>query len=97
MAHSAGTHALVGAPIDTSTAVVLGEFGLDPSLHSGTQFEPRMAADADLVLTAQRKHRDLIIGKIPSTFRRTFTLKEFARLVACHTGWYGPARGGRGG
>jgi protein-tyrosine phosphatase len=80
-AHSAGTHALVGAPIDTSTAVVLGESGLDPSLHSGTQFEARMAADADLVLTAQRKHRDLIIGKIPSTFRRTFTLKEFARLV----------------
>jgi protein-tyrosine phosphatase len=80
-ARSAGTRALVGAPIDTSTAVVLDDFGLDPTLHSGTQFEPRMAADAGLVLTAQRKHRDLIIGKIPSTFRRTFTMKEFARLV----------------
>ncbi len=81
VARSAGTRALVGAPIDTSTAIVLEDFGLDPTLHAGTQFESRMAVDADLVLTAQRKHRDLIIGKIPSTFRRTFTMKEFARLV----------------
>jgi protein-tyrosine phosphatase len=80
-AHSAGTHALVGDPIDDSTAAVLRQVGLDPSRHRGTQVTPAMATQADLVLTASREHRDLLLTEAPTILRRTFTMKEFARLV----------------
>jgi protein-tyrosine phosphatase len=41
-----------------------------------------MAADADLVLTAERAHRDAVLTEVPTAFRRTFTLREFARLAS---------------
>ena len=36
---------------------------------------------ADLVLTATTEHRAHAVGLAPSVVRRTFTLKEFARLA----------------
>jgi protein-tyrosine phosphatase len=78
---SAGTQALVGQGIDGSSASALGQLGIDPTRHRARQFEPWMAADADLVLTAERAHRDLVITELPSAFRRVFTMKEFARLA----------------
>jgi protein-tyrosine phosphatase len=78
---SAGMQALVGQGIDTSTASVLGQLGLDPTRHRARQFTPDMAADADLVLTAEAEHRDKIMADVPNAFRRTFTMKEFARLT----------------
>lgn len=78
---SAGTEALVGRGIDRSSASALGRLGVDPSRHCARQFEPWMAADADLVLTAGREHRDEVITAVPSAFRRTFTFREFARLA----------------
>jgi protein-tyrosine phosphatase len=81
-AGSAGVSALVGEPIDHGTAVVLSEIGLDPSRHRARQFEPYMAAGVDLILTAERLHRDLVVQSAPSAHRRTFALKEFARLVS---------------
>lgn len=79
---SAGTHALVDHGIDRSSASALGQLGIDPTRHRGRQFEPWMAADADLVLTAGREHRDQIMTDVPTAFRRVFTMKEFARLVS---------------
>lgn len=78
---SAGTHALVNAGIDDSTATVLARLGFDPTRHRGAQFEPPMARQADLILTAAREHRDFVISQMPTAYRRTFTMKEFARLV----------------
>ena len=78
---SAGTQALVGHGIDRASASALGQLGIDPSRHRARQFEPWMAADADLILTAERAHRDLVMTALPSAFRRTFTMKEFARLA----------------
>jgi protein-tyrosine phosphatase len=78
---SAGVAALVGDPIDTSSARVLADLGLDPNRHRARQFEPAMATEADLVLTAERSHRDDVIAAAPATFRHVFTMKEFARLV----------------
>jgi protein-tyrosine phosphatase len=78
---SAGMAALVGHGIDTSTASVLGQMGIDPTRHRARQFQPSMAAGADLVLTAEATHRDAIMAEVPSAFRRTFTMKEFARLA----------------
>lgn len=79
---SAGTHALVGAAMDGSSASALGQLGIDPSVHRAKQFEVRMAEQADLVLAASRQHRDLVITALPNSYKRTFTMKEFARLVS---------------
>ncbi|MCW2596619.1 MAG: low molecular weight protein-tyrosine phosphatase [Pseudonocardiales bacterium] len=77
---SAGVQALLGHGIDRSSASALGQLGIDPSQHRARQFEPWMAVDADLILTAERAHRDQVMTELPSAFRRTFTMKEFARL-----------------
>jgi protein-tyrosine phosphatase len=78
---SAGTHALVGHAIDRSSASALGQLGIDPTQHKARQFETWMARDADLILTATREHRDLVITELPALHKRTFTIKEFARMV----------------
>ena len=80
-ASSAGTQALVGHGIDRGSASALGQLGIDPTAHRAQQFQPWMAADADLILTAERAHRDLVMTACPSAWRRTFTIKEFARLA----------------
>jgi protein-tyrosine-phosphatase len=83
---SAGMYALVGEGIDGPTATVLTQLGIDASRHRARQFEPSMAARADLVLTAEAAHRDRIMSAVPRAFRRTFTMKEFARLSRYATG-----------
>ncbi len=78
---SAGMHALVGHPMDRGAASVVGQLGIDPTRHRARQFEVAMAAAADLVLTAERDHREEIIRQLPAAFRRVFTIKEFARIA----------------
>lgn len=39
-----------------------------------------MVNQADLILTAESSHRSIIVQAEPLTFRRTFTILEFARL-----------------
>jgi protein-tyrosine phosphatase len=78
---SAGTRALVGHPIDRGSASALGQLGIDPTTHRARQFEPGMAASADLILTAERSHLDEIFQQVPASFRRAFTIKEFARIA----------------
>ncbi|MGI8760125.1 MAG: hypothetical protein ACR2LF_02240 [Jatrophihabitantaceae bacterium] len=87
---SAGMRALVGHSIDRGSASALGQLGIDPSLHRARQFEEWMASDADLILTAERSHRDQIMTEVPSSFKRAFTMKEFVRL-APHVGRGAPA------
>jgi protein-tyrosine phosphatase len=41
-----------------------------------------LIAGADLVLTATRQHRADVVEHVPAAVRRTFTLREFARLAA---------------
>jgi protein-tyrosine phosphatase len=78
---SAGTQALVGHGIDHSSASALAQLGIDPSRHRARQFEPWMAAYADLILTAGREHRDTVMTELPNSYKRAFTMKEFARLA----------------
>lgn len=79
---SAGTHALVGEPMDTSSAAALEEIGLDHRGHRARQFETWMAKSADLILTATLDQRDLLLTQFPAAHRRAFAMKEFVRLVA---------------
>ena len=87
---SAGTAALTGDPIDPPTAALLTNIGLDPRPHRARQLTADLVLDADLVLTADTTQRDTVMTDVPSAFRRTFTLKEFARAAADGAARHGP-------
>lgn len=78
---SAGVHALIGQPMDRGAASAMGQLGLDPTRHRARQFEPHMATEADLVLTAERYQREIVLEQVPTALRRVFTIKEFARIA----------------
>lgn len=79
---SAGTAGLSGHDLDGPSAYALREYGIDPSGHVARRANPAMINDADLILTAASDHRSTILRAQPLVFRRTFTMREFARLGA---------------
>ncbi|WP_370061847.1 protein-tyrosine-phosphatase [Streptacidiphilus sp. MAP5-3] len=78
---SAGTWGHEGAPMESNAAEILGEFGADPSGFIGRELLDEHVIEADLVLTATRDHRAQVISMGHDAGMRTFTLKEFTRLV----------------
>ena len=76
---SAGLHARVGAPVDPRMAALVD---LPVAGATARQLSPGMVADADLLLTMTRDHRRAVVTQVPAAVRRTFTLVEFAELVA---------------
>ena len=80
---SAGVRAYAGYPMDERAASLLRArdiAGID-------SFRTRSLAaadvrDADLVLTAERFHRDEAVALAPTASRRVFTLREFGWLLA---------------
>ncbi|MFP8883505.1 arsenate reductase/protein-tyrosine-phosphatase family protein [Streptomyces mangrovi] len=78
---SAGTWGHEGAPMEEHAAEVLLEYGADPSGFLGRELLDEHVIRADLVLTATRDHRAQVISMGHSAGLRTFTLKEFTRLV----------------
>ncbi|WP_171168680.1 protein-tyrosine-phosphatase [Streptomyces sp. I05A-00742] len=78
---SAGTWGHEGAPMEAHAATVLTDFGADPHGFTGRELLDEHVIRADLVLTATRDHRAQVISMGHSAGLRTFTLKEFTRLV----------------
>ena len=78
---SAGTWGHEGAPMEAHAATVLGEYGADPGGFAGRELLDEHVIDADLVLTATLDHRAQVISMGHAAGLRTFTLKEFTRLV----------------
>ncbi|WP_425581251.1 protein-tyrosine-phosphatase [Streptomyces sodiiphilus] len=78
---SAGTWGHEGAPMEEHAARVLTEYGADPEGFLGRELLDEHVIQADLVLTATRDHRAQVISMGHSAGLRTFTLKEFTRLV----------------
>ncbi|MEU2434169.1 MULTISPECIES: protein-tyrosine-phosphatase [unclassified Streptomyces] len=78
---SAGTWGHEGAPMEPNAETVLTDFGADPSGFVGRELLDEHVICADLVLTATRDHRAQVISMGHSAGLRTFTLKEFTRLV----------------
>jgi low molecular weight protein-tyrosine phosphatase len=78
---SAGTHALVGHPISEPMAALLLDGGYDPHPFEARRLSEQMLKEADLVLTMTRAQRGLVVELWPAAVRRTFTLREFARLL----------------
>jgi protein-tyrosine phosphatase len=78
---SAGTWGHEGAPMEAHAAQVLVELGADPGDFLGRELLDEHVIHADLVLTATRDHRAQVISMGHDAGLRTFTLKEFTRLV----------------
>ena|SRR5690625_2604462 len=79
--HSAGTGALIGEPIQPPMARLLEERGVDGGSFAARQVTEEQVDSADIILTATREHRAAVVEQVPSAIRRTFTVREFARLV----------------
>lgn len=79
---SAGTGALIGAPMEPQSAQPLRKVGVDTSGFAARQLAATMVREADLVLGMTRVHRSAAVQMWPAALKRTFTLPEFARLAA---------------
>ncbi|WP_255632890.1 low molecular weight phosphatase family protein [Actinotalea sp. Marseille-Q4924] len=78
---SAGVGAVVGAPVAPLMATRLDAAGVVHDGFAARQVTEQMVRDADLVLPLTRRHRSALVELAPSAVRRTFTLRELARLA----------------
>ncbi len=78
---SAGVGAVVGAPVDPPVAEYLRGRGVAVDDFASRQLTPAMIVEADLVLALTRQHRARILELVPGAVRRTYTLREFARVL----------------
>ncbi len=78
---SCGTRTVPGLPMDELSAAELRRRGHDPSDFRSTQLTESRVAAADLILTATRSHRSLVLEREPRGLGRTFTMLEFAALL----------------
>jgi protein-tyrosine phosphatase len=79
---SAGTRALVGAPVDGPMAGELRAVGVDPSAFAARALLAAHLRSADLVLAMAREHRAAAAALVPAAVRRTLLLTEAADLGA---------------
>lgn len=79
---SAGTIADDGAPMDAAAAEQSVRLGGEPTAHRSRYLTAEIVERADLVLTAERSHRAAAVSLAPRASKRTFTIKQFARVLA---------------
>lgn len=77
--HSAGTHAVVGGPVDPQMTAHLPMQCTD---FAARQLNEATLRDAGLILGLTREHRAHAVEILPAAVRRTFTLREFARILS---------------
>ncbi|MDT9593555.1 adenylyl-sulfate kinase [Nocardioides zeae] len=77
----AGTHGFRDHAMDDLMAAEARERGLDPTGFSSRAVTRELIADADLVLTAESRHRTFLLEEHPAAFKKVFTLGQFARGV----------------
>jgi protein-tyrosine phosphatase len=79
--HSAGTYGLHGYPIEPNAARPLTALGIGCDAFRARRLTDDLVERADLVLTATRDHRSAVVTRVPGALRKTFTMREFARLT----------------
>jgi protein-tyrosine phosphatase len=62
-------------------ARLLRDNGVETGAFTGRRLTETLVKDADLVLTLTRAQRRLVVELCPPVVRRTFTVREFARLL----------------
>jgi protein-tyrosine phosphatase len=79
---SAGTGAVVGWGVYEAMDTLLKAQGIDAADFAARQLNFRIINDAELILTMTLRQRAWIAEEVPAAIRRTFTMREFARLAA---------------
>ena len=78
---SAGTRAMVGDPVQPPSAAIIETYGGTPGGFAARQLTPAILQQTDIVLTMATGHRGEVLQLDPSMLRKTFTIREFARLL----------------
>ncbi len=78
---SAGTRAMVGDPVQPPSAAIIETYGGTPGGFAARQLTPAILQATDIVLTMATGHRGEVLQLDPSMLRKTFTIREFARLL----------------
>lgn len=78
---SAGVRAVVGSPMTSTMARLVTAAGADAHGFAARQLTADMVRESDLVLTMTRAHRAAVVELAPAAVRRTFALRELARLA----------------
>jgi protein-tyrosine phosphatase len=79
---SAGTLGFVGEMMQPFTGTTLAARGVNGAAFRARRLNEDLIAGADLVLGATREHRAAVVTLHPRASRRTFTLREFDRLLS---------------
>ena len=74
---SAGLGAMVGEPMDPIALALLGEDGIDGSMHQARQLTPFMLHQADLVLGMEKNHVDAMIQLAPEARGKVYLLDKW--------------------
>ena len=78
---SAGTRAMVGDPIQPPSADIIRTYGGTPEDFAARLLTLKILKESDLVLAMTAKHRGAVMQMDASLLKRTFTIREFARML----------------
>ncbi|QHT56894.1 low molecular weight phosphatase family protein [Cellulomonas sp. H30R-01] len=78
---SAGTRAVVGSAMSPQMAALVASRGLVADRFVARQLDAAAVREADVVLALTRSHRSAVVELVPAAVRRTYTLRELARLA----------------
>jgi protein-tyrosine phosphatase len=78
---SAGTRALVGDPVQPLSADIIHTFGGTAEGFAARQLTGKILRPVDVVLTMTSAHRGEVLQLDASLLKRTFTIREFARML----------------
>ncbi|MGB4967514.1 MAG: hypothetical protein WBO35_04920 [Candidatus Saccharimonadales bacterium] len=81
LVESAGTGAVVGHPIQADMAELLTADGVRADEFAARQITRELIDEAELILVAAQQNRQRLVRLRPQALTKSFTLKEFARLV----------------
>lgn len=77
---SAGTNIPGPWPIHEHAATVLAQRLGEVTPHTSQPLSAAVIGAADLILTASRRQRGIVVKAVPAAIGRTFTIRQFARL-----------------
>jgi sulfate adenylyltransferase len=81
---SAGTHGFRDHPADPTMAEVMAARGVPKKqidAFTSRRLSRKLVETADLVLTAEGTHRAYVLEEVPASFRKVFTLGQFAESI----------------
>jgi len=78
---SAGTGALVGAPMPDEAAALSRHYGGVPEHHRGQDISADLVRESDLVLAMAAEHRSGAVQLLPRASRYSFMFTEFGALL----------------